>query len=113
VGPKSAPRTVKVGADGKYTEKLIGTVTPGDANPITFMDSTSDTTFVGDVGNAEVDASGKVGFFCGTVDAHVYPPISTDYKGAFVFLRIENPDVYPAVVVDCNKTPADPPPEKP
>jgi hypothetical protein len=114
VGPKSAPRKLVVGFSGSYTEMLKGVVTPADANPITFMDSTSDTTFVGNLGGAEVDpASGLVTFWCGTVKGHVYPPSELDFEGDFSFTRITDVKApYPAAVIGCAKTPADPAPEK-
>ena len=113
VGEKSAPRTVVLDERGAYTEMLVGTVTPADANPVTFMESKSDTTFYGDLGSAEVDPNTNlVTFWCGTMAGKLYVP-AIEFTGTFTTTRIVDETNYPPVVINCAKTPADPPPEKP
>jgi hypothetical protein len=113
VGPLSDERSVEVTDQGTYTEMLVATVTPEDANPVTYEESTSDTTFVGQLAAAEVDAdTGLVMFWCGTVTGKVYVPM-IPFTGTFTISRIVEGS-YPETVIDCDKNPADPPPpEKP
>jgi hypothetical protein len=112
VGSPSPPRKVTLDANGTYTEILMGTVTPADANPVTFAESESDTTFYGDVGSAEIDPNtGLVNFWCGTMAGKIYsPPIP--FTGTFTTTRITDEAHYPDAVINCAKTPADPPPPR-
>lgn len=112
VGPKSAPRSVVVDDNGTYTEILMGVVTPKDANPVTYQESTSDTTFYGNVGAAEIDAaSNLVMFWCGTMAGKIYQP-AIPFTGTFTTTRIVDENNYPDAVINCAKDPADAPPPR-
>lgn len=111
VGMKSAPRTLRVTAEGSYTEVLTDVETPGEANPVLPGAPTrADTTFNGQLASAEIDgAGGPVLFWCGTLTGRLHAPLMQDITGTFTISRIVD-GVFPDVVINCAKDPANPPP---
>jgi hypothetical protein len=108
VGMKSAARSLRVTAAGSYQEMLTQVVTPAEANPVLPAPTLADTTFHGQLAAAETDgADGPVLFWCGTVTGHLYEPLDQDITGTFTISRIVD-GVYPEVVINCAKEPADP-----
>ncbi|MFT3923017.1 MAG: hypothetical protein QM778_10815 [Myxococcales bacterium] len=102
--------TTTVSPQGCYTLADQMTVTPGNANVLTFDVSTT-LDFSGNVGQAmyESGPGTPVKFFCGTVTGVVTAPIAQDTGGTFTATRVDpnNPSTFPATpVIDCAMTPA-------
>ncbi len=102
--PIAFPPSV-VGNDGLIDVDLPPIDVPGQANPISGTDITAD---VASMRGAFCDASG---FHCGDLDGALTKPIPLSIDGStWTIQKFQDPTATPSPVIDCQKTPAGPPP---
>lgn len=109
VGEFNEWQSVLVNPDGTYSAPSIRVVTPGAANPIDGSQIEADLSLEGRP-VANVKPGETVDFLCGDVTGTLYAlgfalPLN---NATFTATRITDPNNYPAVTIDCNKTPAAP-----
>jgi hypothetical protein len=100
-----------VNATGLYTSPTVEKVVPAAANTAQGCNTESmiKVTFSGTISNpgTAADPAAKVAFWCGDMTGSALGGL-IPLMGKFTATRITDPNNYPPVVIDCEKTPADP-----
>lgn len=99
-------QTILIAPDGTYNGDTMEASIPGSANPINGLDSQAE---LGLGGTLAIDQSSeKVNFLCGDVTGRIITPFPLPLAGStFTATRIEDPNNYPDIVINCKKDPAE------
>ncbi len=96
---------MEVGDDGSFDVDPAPIDVSGDANAI------SGSPITADVASLRGNICDLGGFYCGQLDGKVSKPVSLPVDGStWTLTKLTAPGTYPDPVIDCAKTPADPPP---